>query len=405
MQRFNMSVEEIKKIAQIGAGVMGHGIAQVAAMTGYDVALMDISKDALDRAMKLITVSLSKLVKKNKLTEEQKEAVLGKIKPTLDLKEAVQDADYVIEAVFESLDLKKQVFKEMDEIAPEHTILASNTSTIPATILGDATNRPDKVIDMHWFNPAQLMKLIEIMPGEKTSEETLKTTVELSKKLGKVPIVLKKDVWGYVTSRMAISFLYEGAWDLQRGMAEPKEIDAAVRYKLGFPMGPFELADLTGIDIGREMDEIVEELSKTHPAYVEGPVVRGPPIVKEYIEKGWHGMKSGKGFYEYPGPGVYKRVEIPEELKEKYDPTRFISTLVNVAAYLLRMEVSTRDDIDTMMKLGLGYPKGIFQFADEIGVGKVVETLKDAKERYGQNWYEPDPLLVEMAGAGKKFYE
>ncbi|HEX59149.1 MAG TPA: 3-hydroxyacyl-CoA dehydrogenase [Methanomicrobia archaeon] len=405
MQRSNMKVEEIKKIAQIGAGVMGHGIAQVAAMAGYDVMLMDVSRAALDQAMKLINTSLSKLVEKKKITEEQKNAVLGKIKPTTDLKEAVKDADYVIEAVFESLPLKKEIFMAMDDAAPEHAILASNTSTIPATLLGDVTSRPEKVIDMHWFNPAQLMRLIEIMPGEKTSEETINVTVELSKKLGKTPIVLKKDVWGYVTSRMAISFLYEGAWDLQRGVAEPKEIDAAVRYKLGFPMGPFELADLTGIDIGREMDDIVEELSETHPKYVEGPVVRGPPIIKEYIEKGWHGMKSGRGFYEYPGPGVYKRVEIPEELKEKYDPTRFISTLVNVAAYLLRTEVSTRDDIDTMMKLGLGYPKGIFQFADEPGVSKIVETLKDAKEKYGHDWYEPDPLLVEMAEAGKKFYE
>lgn len=400
-----MNVEEIKKIAQIGAGVMGHGIAQVAAMAGYDVALMDVSRAALDQAMKLINTSLSKLVEKKKITEEQKNAVLGKIKPTTDLKEAVKDADYVIEAIFESLPLKKEIFMALDAAAPEHAILASNTSTIPATLLADVTSRPEKVIDMHWFNPPPLMQLIEIMPGEKTSEETINVTVELSKKLGKTPIVLKKDVWGYVTSRMALSFIYEGVWDLERGVAESKEIDAAVRYTLGFPMGPLELADLVGIDVGQETDEIFEELSEAHPKYVEGPMVRAPPTIKEYTDKGWHGMKSGRGFYEYPGPGVYKRVEIPEELKEKYDPTRFISTLVNVAAYLLRTEVSTRDDIDAMMKLGLGYPKGIFQFADELGASKIVETLKDAKEKYGHDWYEPDPLLVEMAEAGKKFYE
>jgi enoyl-CoA hydratase/3-hydroxyacyl-CoA dehydrogenase len=405
-------MDEIKKIAVIGAGVMGHGIAQVYAMAGYEVIVRDIKQEILEEARKRIEWSLGKMVEKKTITQEQATSTLSRIKFTLDMKEAVKDADYILEAIPERVDLKREVFKEIDELAPEHAIISSNTSTIPATILGDATKRPDRVVNQHWFNPPVLMRIVEIVPGEKTSYTTVLKTYDLLTRIGKEPIILKKDIWGFV-GWAPETYMAEASWIVFRKEATAEEIDATMRYKLGFPMGPLEVADLAGLDVMVEIGKVIEWI-KARPEYarfLRGPIVPPSPLYESCAREGKLGMKSGEGYYKYPGPGVYKRVEIPRE-KAVLDPLRILVTSINYGAFLIRDGVSIRDDIDKVARLGLGYPRGLFEYADEFGIDKVVEMLRYLKEKYGDPWYEPDPLLVNMVEEGrlglrtrKGFYE
>jgi enoyl-CoA hydratase/3-hydroxyacyl-CoA dehydrogenase len=383
------------KIAVIGSGTMGHGIAQICSMAGYEVYLNDVKKEILDTAISKIRWSLDKLVERKKITEKQRDETLSRIKTTVDLKESVRNADFVFESVFEDVDLKKRIFRDLDEYAPSHTILGSNTSTIPITIIGEATNRPGQVIGAHFFNPPVLQPLMEIIPGEKTSKETIIATEQLARKLGKEPVILKRDPWGFVSSALFEHLLRESAWMVYEGEATPAEIDACARYKLGHPMGPLETIDLSGIDISYHTEFGVRR--KIDAKWIEGPHVDMCPLIVEYVKQGKLGVKSGEGFYKYPGPGVFKKVEIPRELAEKVDPIRLIASTLNHGAYFVRAGVATRNDLDKIVKLGLGYPKGIFDYIDEYGADKIVNVLKQLKGRYGKPWYEPDPLLIEMA--------
>ncbi|MFQ5950756.1 MAG: 3-hydroxyacyl-CoA dehydrogenase family protein, partial [Candidatus Geothermarchaeales archaeon] len=196
-----MKVEDIKRVAVLGAGTMGHGIAQIIAMEGIEVAIRDIEQRFLDKALEQIRWSLGKLVEKDRISAENRDESLGRIRTTLELREAVADADFVVEAALEKLQLKKEIFKEMDEIAPSHTILATNTSTLPITEIAEATSRPDRVVGMHFFNPPQLMPLVEVIKGEETSDETLSTTVALGKKLRKETVVCGRDIPGFIVNR------------------------------------------------------------------------------------------------------------------------------------------------------------------------------------------------------------
>jgi len=283
---------EIKKVGVIGAGAMGNGIAQMAAQIGCDVILRDIKDEFVERGMKNIDRFLSKSVEKGKLEASQKDAILGRIKGTTEIAE-LKDVDFVIEAVIENLDLKKSVFKELDELCAPHVILASNTSSMSLTEIAAATKRPEKVCGMHFFNPVPIMKLVEIIRGYSTNDETINITTELAKKMGKITVEVKKDSPGFVVNRIMIPHMLEAIKIVEEGIASIEDVDTAVKGGLNYPMGPFELMDLTGIDICYFVAEyFYKELNK------ESKWV-SPNLLKTMIRANKLGRKTGGGWYEY----------------------------------------------------------------------------------------------------------
>ena len=282
----------IKKIGVVGAGAMGNGIAQVAAQIGCNVVMRDIKDEFVERGMKSIEKFLSKGVEKGKLEAKEKDAILGRIEGTTDLTK-LKDVDFVIEAVLEDLDLKKSVFKELDGICRKDVILASNTSSMSLTEIATATNRPDKVCGMHFFNPVPLMKLVEIIRGFHTSDETVAVTDELAKKMGKITVEVKKDSPGFIVNRIMIPHMIEAIKIVEEGIASIEDVDTAVKGGLNYPMGPFELMDLTGIDICYSVAEyFYKELNKELKW-------ASPNLMKTMIRAKKLGRKTGGGWYDY----------------------------------------------------------------------------------------------------------
>jgi len=283
---------EIKTIAVLGAGLMGHGITQVAAQVAqYEVYMRDIKQEFLDNGMKMINDSLQRFVKKGEMTEAQVNEVLSRIHPTLDLKEAVSNADLIIEAVTENPELKKKVLAEADSLAKPDAIIASNTSSISISEIASATKRPEKFAGMHFFNPPQLMKLIEIIRGAKTSDETLNTIVDVTKKMGKEPVVVKKDVAGFVVNRILIPALNEAINLVNEDVATPEDIDKAIKLGLNWPMGPLTLLDYVGLDTTLAITEVM--VKEIDPKY------QASPLLRQMVRAGLLGRKTGKGFYDW----------------------------------------------------------------------------------------------------------
>ncbi|MDT7862237.1 MAG: 3-hydroxyacyl-CoA dehydrogenase/enoyl-CoA hydratase family protein [Saccharolobus sp.] len=388
-----MKVEDIKRILVVGAGTMGHGIAEVAAIAGYQVYLSDVSQDILNNALEKIRWSLSKLQERGQI-KESIDSVLSRIKPVVGLDKSVSDADFSIEAAPERLDIKKQVFSKLDELLPPHAILASNTSSLPISRIAEATKRPEKVVGMHFFNPPVLMQLVEVMKGDKTSDETAKITYELAKKFGKQPIMINKDIPGYIVNRILGGINVVACILVEKKIADFKEVDAVARYKLGFPMGIFELMDYTGIDVAYYVSKSREELGIKDDI----PICS---LIEEKFKNNELGVKTGKGFYTYPAPGKYVKPELPKELADKLNPVLLLAGAINEAARLLRENVATKEDIDLGVRLGLGLPKGIFQYADELGIDNVVKALDELKAISGYKSYSVDPLLAQMVSENK----
>ncbi|MDH5376202.1 MAG: 3-hydroxyacyl-CoA dehydrogenase [Candidatus Bathyarchaeota archaeon] len=382
---------EINKIAVMGAGAMGHGIAQLAAMAGFDVTMRDISEEFVEAGMKKIRWSIGKFIEKGKISPSEAQNTLKRIRPLVSLKEAVEGADFIIEAVPEKLKLKQQVFKEIDGYAPAHAILATNTSALPVTEIAAATNRPEKVIGMHFFNPPALMRLVEVVMGEKTSEDTRNVTIDLAKKLGKEPVLCKKDVPGFIANRITISGTNLVAWMVYNGEYTIEEVDAAAMYKAGMPMGTFALLDFTGLDIAYHVMMFMEERE---------PNFNVSPLIKEKMEKGEIGVKAGKGFYTYPEKGKWAMPQISKDKAEKFDPMIQTYAMANVAAELIRNDIATTEDIDKTLKLGFNMPIGVLELADTLGIDLIVSKLREIEAEYGE-FYKPSPLLEEMIKKGE----
>ena len=283
---------EIKTIGVLGAGVMGNGIAQIAAQNGYNVIMRDIEDRFVEGGIKNIDKFLAKTVEKGKMTADQKGAIMGRIKGTTDMG-AMKDADFIIEVIIEVMEVKKKVFAELDGIVRPEVILSSNTSSMSITEIAAATKRPDKVVGMHFFNPVPLMKLVEVISGMRTSPETAAITLDLTRKLGKEPVEVKVDVPGFLANRLMIAVAIEAIKLFEQGIASKEDIDKAAKLGLNYPMGPFELMDLTGIDINLHvMDYFYKELPKENKW--------DPPLaIKNIVRAGLLGRKTGKGWYDY----------------------------------------------------------------------------------------------------------
>ncbi|MEM3565610.1 MAG: 3-hydroxyacyl-CoA dehydrogenase [Candidatus Bathyarchaeia archaeon] len=381
--------EKLKKAAVIGSGAMGHGITQLLAMSGLEVAMVDISDELLQKGLEKIRWSLGKFVEKRRIRQEDADAALSRIKTTTSYETAAKDIDIAIEAVPENMEIKKQVFAKLDSIAPSQTIIASNTSTLSITEMGNATKRPEKVAGMHFFNPPQMMALVEVIKGEKTSQETIDTLVELAKKLGKTPVVVKKDVRGFIVNRILAAVLIEAFWAYHRGEATKEGIDASVKYSGGFPMGWFELADFVGLDLAYEIGRILYE---TYGDRFKPCAEVIEPLVKEKKL----GQKGGVGFYDW----TKGRPRIPFNLMEEYDVERSWAVAVNEAAWLIHEGAASPADIDTGMKLGTYWPSGPCEYADRTGIDVVVKKLKELYAKYNMELYKPCPLLEEYVSKG-----
>jgi len=379
-------VTEINKITVLGSGIMGHGIAQISAMAGFEVTLRDVDTKFLDSAMSKIKWSLDKLVEKQKITQADSEAIYSRIHPVVDLKQALSGADLLIEAVPEDMELKKKVYLDVDKHSDSKTIYASNTSTLPISEISSLTNRSTRFIGLHFFNPPQLMKLVEVIPGVTTDQQIVKVGMDFVKRVGKEPVLCSKDVPGFIVNRIFIPLIHEAAYCLDRDGPSMTQLDSAVKFRLSFPMGIFELADYTGLDVIHKATSEMFSRDKK--------VIFPHPRIKELFEQGKYGKKSGSGFYSYSGE-QYERVSLSEEDSNAYDPIKLLAVALNNAAWLITNKVCTLEDLEIALKLGMGLRNPLFRTGEQFGTKRVVDTLQDLHAKYG-DFYKPDNYLLSL---------
>ncbi len=318
-----MNVDDIKKIAIVGAGLMGHGIAQEFALAGYEVHIHDITKDKLQQAVKNIRANLQMLIKIGTVTQKQAESVLKNIHPGIELKDVVAEADLVIETVSENLELKQKIFLKLDQLCPEHTILASNTSTLMPSKLASSTRRPDKVLVAHYFNPPYLLPLVEIVRHKETSDETVTTIYDLLTRAGKSPAIVQKEVPGFIGNRLQLALLREALSIVEKGIATPQDVDIVVKNGFGrrfAAAGPFEILDIAGWDLVMAATQyVLPDLESSTEV---------SPVLKDKIEKGELGVKTGKGFYDWtPESAEALKQKIGQILVHLSIPKKFLTVL------------------------------------------------------------------------------
>ena len=383
------------KIGVLGAGSMGAGIAQVAATSKHQVVLFDTNSEAVEKAFTSLNKIFNRLVEKEKFTRQEADEILARIQPISEL-QGFSDCDLVIEAIIENLDIKKSVFKQLDEICKADCILASNTSSLSVSAIAGACTKPNRVIGIHFFNPAPLMPLVEIIPAIQTAEEIVTLSKELIDSWGK-RTVIAKDTPGFIVNRVARPFYGEALRIYEEGIADFATIDWALKELGGFRMGPFTLMDFIGNDVNYAVTESVFE------AFYYDPRYKPSFTQKRHAEAGWLGRKTKRGYYDYA-----EGVELPEPTKDKNLGEeivwRVLVMLINEAADALFLNIANRDDIDTAMTKGVNYPKGLLQWADEIGINKCVNKLDELHDTYREDRYRCSLQLRRMVMKGEKFY-
>lgn len=382
------------KVSVIGAGTMGAGIAQIAATKGHNVCLYDSFDGAIDNAKNKLNKILNRLVEKERITDEQSRDILGRINFTEEL-DAIKESNIVIEAIVEDLEIKKNVFSKIENIVNDKCIIASNTSSLSIASIASACKNTERVIGIHFFNPAPLMPLVEIIPAVQTSENTIKNARAIIDSWQKTTVITK-DTPGFIVNRVARPFYGEAIRIYEEGIADFATIDWAIRNIGGFRMGPFELMDYIGNDINYTVTETV------FAAFYYDQRYKPSFTQKRMKEAGFFGRKSGRGYYDYSLENKPKANE-DRELGKKI-LWRVLSMLINEAVDALFLNIANKKDIDLAMTKGVNYPKGLLAWADEIGIENVLKQLEDLQEEYGEDRYRPSPLLKRMVKENKTFY-
>lgn len=382
------------KISVIGAGTMGTGIAQIAATKGLEVCLYDSFDGAIETSKHKLINILNRLVAKNRISEKENQDILNKINFTKDINE-IEGSSLVIEAIIEDLSVKKEIFSKLEKLVDDKCIIASNTSSLSIASIAAACKRAERVVGIHFFNPAPLMPLVEIIPAIQTSEETLSFVKNIIDSWGKVT-VLAKDTPGFIVNRLARPFYGEALRIYEEGIADFATIDWAMKEIGGFRMGPFELMDYIGNDINYIVTETVFK------AFYYDPRYKPSFTQKRMMEAGYLGRKSGKGYYDYSSD-IHEGINKDKELANKIF-LRIIVMLINEAIDALFLNIATKDDLDLAMTKGVNYPKGLLRWADELGLETVLNLLEDLQTEYAEDRYRPSPLLRRMVKENKAFY-
>lgn len=383
------------KVGVIGSGTMGSGIAQIAATSDCQVYLYDIDQEALDRSAAKLEKILTRLIEKERINAERKVSIQKNINYTTSIND-FKEADLVIEAIVENPEIKKKVFKEVESIVSSECIIATNTSSLSVTDLASCLENPDRFIGIHFFNPAPLMKLVEIIPAIQTSVAILTRTKDTIDSWGKIT-VLAKDTPGFIVNKVARPFYSEALRIYEEGMADFATIDWAMKDIAGFRMGPFELMDFIGNDVNYTVTETV------WTAFYYDPRYKPAFTQKKLSEAGYNGRKAGRGYYNYAEgsekPAPNKDLELGQVISY-----RIIIMLINEAADTLYMNIASKEDIETAMTKGVNYPKGLLAWADEIGIQEVVSSIDALYNEYHEDRYRCSPILRKLSEEKSSFF-
>jgi 3-hydroxybutyryl-CoA dehydrogenase len=385
----------VKKVGIIGSGTMGSGIAQVAATSGYLVKLYDTNQAALDKAKASLEKILNRLIEKGRIDADEKNRIQSNIQYVDSLKD-LADSDLTIEAIIENLEIKKKVFQELESYVSENCIIASNTSSLSIASIAASLKNPDRCIGIHFFNPAPLMKLVEVIPAIQTSEESVSISVKTIQDWKKV-VAVAKDTPGFIVNRVARPFYGEALRIYEEGIADFATIDSAMKTKGGFRMGPFELMDFIGNDVNYTVTETV------FTAFYFDPRYKPSLTQKRFSEAGYLGRKSGKGYYNYSEGSENPKPDTNADAQQGIF-NRILAMLINEAADALFLNVASAEDIDNAMTKGVNYPKGLLAWADEQGINWCVQQMDTLYDKYREDRYRCSPLLRKMNKENSEFY-